>query len=213
MSEKIENSMSLISPPKLAVSSIILAGGKNSRFGQEKAFLRIGKTTIIEEQIHALSKIFDEIIIVTNKRFRYKNLDVKVVTDIIPDSGPLGGLYSGLAVSSNIHCFLIGCDMPFVNLKLIKHMIDRIGEKDIIIPESTGGKEALYAIYSINCLETIKHQVENGHLRLVDILKFHKVEYISNEDIKRLDPEEDSFYNVNSPSDYEQALRIWAKWK
>jgi molybdopterin-guanine dinucleotide biosynthesis protein A len=213
MSEKIENRVSSILPPKHAVSSIILAGGKNSRFGQDKAFLRFGNTTIIEEQIHALSEILDEIIIVTNKRSKYENLDVKVVTDIIPDSGPLGGLYSGLAVSSNIHCFLIGCDMPFVNIKLIKHMIDKIGEKDIIIPVSRGGKETLYAIYSMNCLETIKHQVETGHFRLVDILNFHEVEYISNEDIKRFDPEEYSFVNVNCPSDYDMAVRIWEKWK
>ncbi len=199
-------------PPKNAVSSIILAGGKNSRFGKEKAFLRIGKATIIERQVHALSKILDEIIIVTNERFLYKNLDAKVVSDIIPDAGPLGGLYSGLAVSSNIHCFLIGCDMPFVNLKLIGHMIDRIGEKDIIIPFSSRGKESLYAIYSINCLETIKHQIETGHLRLADILKFHKVEYISSDDIIKFDPKEYSFFNVNRPRDYEEALQIWAKW-
>lgn len=213
MLEHIENRRFSKFPPKHAVSSIILAGGKNSRYGQEKAFLRIDETTIIEKQIRALSKILDEIIIVTNERLRYKNLDAKVVTDIIPDSGPLGGLYSGLAISSNIHCFLIGCDMPFVNLNLIKHMIDKIGEKDIIVPMSAGGKEALYAIYSINCLGNVKNQVEKGQFKLVDILKFHKVEYISNEEVKRFDPEEYSFFNVNCPSDYEMALRIREKWK
>lgn len=197
--------------PKRQVSCVILAGGKSSRIGQEKAFLKIGERTIIEEQMSTLYNIFDEIIIVTNNRNSFKNMDTKVVTDIVPDSGPLGGLYSGLSVSSNIHSFLIGCDMPFINLELIKYMIENIGENDIIIPLSTKGKETLFAIYSLNCLETIRQQIELRNLKLLDILKFHKVRYIPHEEIEKFDPKESSFFNVNSPKDYEKALRIWLK--
>jgi molybdopterin-guanine dinucleotide biosynthesis protein A len=193
------------------ISCIILAGGKNARMGREKAYLRIGERTIIEEQSDALSRIFDEIIIVANSQNYFENIDVKVVTDIIPDSGPLGGLYSGLAVSSNIHSFLLACDMPFINLQLIDYMINQIGENDIVIPVSSKGIETLFAVYSLNCLETIRRQVEFKNLKLLDILTFFKVRYISQEEVEKFDPKEFSFFNVNSPKDYEEALKIWLK--
>jgi molybdopterin-guanine dinucleotide biosynthesis protein A len=193
------------------ISCIILAGGKNARMGREKAYLRIGERTIIEEQSDALSRIFDEIIIVANSQNYFENIDVKVVTDIIPDSGPLGGLYSGLAVSSNIHSFLLACDMPFINLQLIDYMIKQIGENDIVIPVSSKGIETLFAVYSLNCLETIRRQVEFKNLKLLDILTFFKVRYISQEEVEKFDPKEFSFFNVNSPKDYEEALKIWLK--
>lgn len=197
--------------PKQEVSCIILAGGENSRIDREKAFLKIGERTFIEEQVSFLKKIFDEIIIVTNNRRNFKDMDVKVVTDIVPHSGPMGGLFTGLAVSSNIHCFVIGCDMPLINLELIRFMIDEIKENDIVIPLSSKGKETLFAIYSINCLETIKRQIELKNLKLIDILKYHKVRYISQKEIETYDPEGFSFFNVNSPKDYEEVLRLWAK--
>lgn len=196
---------------KQQISCIILAGGKSTRMGREKAFFRIGKKTIIEEQKDTLSHIFEEIIIVTNALNNFKNINAKVVKDIIPESGPLGGLYSGLAVSSNIHSFLVGCDMPFINTELIEYMIEKIGENDIIIPLSTRGIETLFAMYSLNCLETIRRQIELKNLRLMDILDFFKVRYISHEEIEKYDPKELSFFNINSLEDYEKAKKIWLK--
>jgi molybdopterin-guanine dinucleotide biosynthesis protein A len=197
--------------PKHQASCIILAGGKDTRMGQEKAFLKIGKKTIIEEQKKALSKIFEEIIIVTNTLKSFKNVNAKVIKDVIPDVGPLGGLYSGLTVSSNIHSFLIACDMPFIDLQLIDYMIKQIGENDIVIPLSSKGIETLFAVYSLNCLETIRQQIEFRNLKLLDILNFFKVRYISQEEVEKFDPKEFSFFNVNSPKDYEEALKIWLK--
>jgi molybdopterin-guanine dinucleotide biosynthesis protein A len=197
--------------PKPPVSCIILAGGKSSRIGQEKAFLRIGERTIIEEQRDTLKKVFEEIIIVTNDRKKFKNISTKVVTDIIPDSGPMGGLYSGLSVCSNIHSFLVGCDMPFINVELIGYMIRHIGENDIVIPRSSRGVETLFAVYSINCLDTIRTQLEQGKLRLFDILNFHRVKYISFKEVEKFDPQGFSFFNVNNPTDYEEALKIWLR--
>ncbi len=179
--------------------------------GQEKAYLRIGERTIIEEQRDILGRIFDEIIVVAKTQNNFKNIDAKVVTDIIPDLGPLGGLYSGLAVSSNIHSFLIACDMPFINLELIDYMIKQIGENDIVVPLSSNGIETLFAVYSLNCMETIWRQIEFRNLRLQDILNFFKVRYISQEEVEKFDPKEFSFFNVNNLKDYEEALRIWLK--
>ena len=67
------------------------------------------------------------------------------------------------------------------------------------------------SIYSLNCLETIRREIELRNLKLLDILNFYKVKYISQEEIEKFDPEEFSFFNINSPKDYEKALEIWLK--
>lgn len=196
---------------KRQISCIILAGGKSARIGRDKAFITIDKKPIIEEQTDILSKIFDEIIIVTNALNHFKYVKAKVVKDIVPDSGPLGGLYSGLAVSSNIHSFLIGCDMPFINLELIEYLIEQIEENDIVVPFSSKGLETLFAIYSLNCLDTIRRQIELKTLRLSGILDFHRVRYIDRKEVEKFDPQELSFFNINNPEDFEKAKKIWLK--
>ena len=141
----------------------------------------------------------------------FRNFKAKVVKDIIPESGPLGGLYSGLAVSSNIHNFLIGCDMPFINRGLLKYMLNKIEDNDIVIPHSKRGIETLFAVYSINCLETIRKQIKLNNLKLTSILKYHRVRYISPQEISVFDPDEFSFFNINTAEDYERAQKLWLK--
>ncbi len=101
--------------------------------------------------------------------------------------------------------------MPFINLQLIDYMIKQIGENDVVIPLSSKGLETLFAVYSLNCLETIRQQIEFRNLKLLDILNFFKVRYISQEEVEKFDPQEFSFFNVNSPKDYKEALKIWLK--
>lgn len=191
------------------ISGIILAGGESVRIGQEKAFLEIGGKTLIGEQKDTLGKIFDEVIVVANILDNFTNFHSRVVKDIIPDSGPLGGLYSGLSVSSNVYSFLIGCDMPFINLNLINYMANQIEDNDIVVPLTSRGIETLFAFYSLACLGTIRRLIESNNLRLSDVLYHHKVRYIAQEEIRKIDPQEHSFFNINSPEDYKQAKRIW----
>jgi len=200
-----------MSTQKEQISCIILAGGKNIRMGREKALLSLGNKTIIEAQKDNLGQIFEEVIIVTNYENNFKNIDAKVVKDVIPGLGPLGGLYSGLSASSNIHSFLIGCDMPFVNLELVKYMIRQVGENEIVIPLSANGVEPLFAFYSLSCLESIKRQIEQKNLKLLALLNSHNVRYICQEEVRKYDPDGLSFFNINYPLDYELALKIWKK--
>jgi molybdopterin-guanine dinucleotide biosynthesis protein A len=193
------------------ISCIVLAGGMNTRIGRQKAFLRIGGATLFDHQMKVLNGFFKEIIIVTNEPENFKNFDGKVVRDIIPGLGPLGGLYSGLAVSSCIYSLLMACDMPFINLELLKYMISQINRNDIVIPRSSKGVETLFAIYSINCLESIKRQIDTRHLKLVDILNSHNVRFITREEIQDFDPRELTFININTFEEYVGAKSIWKR--
>ncbi|MFQ6082703.1 MAG: molybdenum cofactor guanylyltransferase [Candidatus Aminicenantia bacterium] len=189
------------------MTGIILAGGESKRL-KDKAFLKVGQKTIIEELIAKLIQLFEEIIIVVNSSQKFKHLGVRLIKDLIPSKGPLGGLYSGLSVSSNVHNFLIACDMPFINPNLIKYMSQQIEDYDIVVPLTNRGFEALYAFYSINCLEKIKKQIEAGNLKIIDIYPYFKVRYITPREIEKFDPEGLSFFNMNTEEDLEKARKI-----
>ncbi|MBU1487388.1 molybdenum cofactor guanylyltransferase, partial [bacterium] len=95
--------------------SIILAGGKSSRMGEDKALLRFEGRSLIEWVIAGLKEVGGEIIIVANEPERFKSLGLRAVKDILPDKGPLVGLYSGLLSSFSEYSFVCGTDMPFLS--------------------------------------------------------------------------------------------------
>ena len=104
----------------------ILAGGKNSRMGGEnKAFLTINGITVLDRMVNKLEGIFNEIIIVTNSpsEFEYLNRRCIITTDLIKNIGPLGGIYTALSITSKESVFFFPCDMPYLNIELIKKQI------------------------------------------------------------------------------------------
>ena len=105
------------------MTGIILAGGHSKRLGKDKAFITIGNSRVIEGIVNKLSAIFTDVIIVTKSPETYKYLGAKLVRDLMPESGSLIGIYSGLVSSNNDYNFIVGCDMPFLNISLIKYMM------------------------------------------------------------------------------------------
>lgn len=190
------------------MSAIILAGGKAKRFnGENKAFLKIGSKTIIESIIFKLVDIFDELIVVTNK-FDLFGYPVKMVRDIEPNMGSLCGLYSGLINSKTKYNFIVACDMPFINIELIKYMQSICEGYDVVIPKIDLKYQTLHAIYSLNCIYLIKKQLESGNLKINSFLKNAKIREMYEEEVKKFDKDLTSFININTPRDYEIARNI-----
>ena len=106
------------------MTAVILAGGKSSRMGSTKHSLNLKAKTFIELQIELLRKMFDEIIISANTPSEYEYLHLPIFKDLYPDKGPLAGIYTGLINSSSFYTFMLACDMPFVELELIKYLKD-----------------------------------------------------------------------------------------
>ena len=104
---------------KVEVTGVILAGGKSSRMGKNKALLELGGKRIIESEINLFKSIFKEVILVTNSPLEYAGFDIKIVTDIFPEKGSLGGIYTGLFYSSYDYSFVASCDMPFLRRDMI----------------------------------------------------------------------------------------------
>ena len=106
------------------MTGIILAGGKSSRMGTNKAFLTVGGERLIDRTVRIFKDIFHEVILVTNTPFDYLDQDCTIATDIIKGKGALGGIYTGLFFASHDHSFVSACDMPFLDKSFIKYMIE-----------------------------------------------------------------------------------------
>lgn len=142
---------------KFKMTGIILAGGKNSRMGTNKAFLKLDGILLIERIKAVLNELFPEIIIVTNDPLSYTRLfSAVIVTDIYKNKGALGGIYAGLFFASENHAFITACDMPFINKDLIAHLAGLAANYDIVVPQGADGMQPLHAVYSKNCLAPIK---------------------------------------------------------
>ena len=198
----------------MKATGIILAGGKNTRIGTEKAFIQLRPgSTLIQNTVETFEKLFSEIIVVTNNPHAYVKLGTRVVEDLIKGKGPLGGIFSGLCFSRSELSFVVGCDMPFPNPDLINYIIQKPVEYDVVIPVIDGKAESLFARYSKNALPVILSHLLKHQLKVQDALDNLKILKISSQEIQRFDPEHLSFFNVNTQADLKKAKDLLGRSK
>jgi molybdopterin-guanine dinucleotide biosynthesis protein A len=181
------------------MTGIILAGGKNSRMGENKAFLKMDGERLIDRTVRLFRTLFNEVIIVTTSPGDYLDLDVEIVTDIHADKGPLDGIYTGLFWATQELAFVAACDMPFLNRAFLEHMIFRSSGYDIVVPSTPDGFEPLHAIYSRRCLPAIRSLLQRDRLKITGFYKGHRILTIPQEVVRSFDPEMRMFMNVNTP--------------
>ncbi len=183
------------------MTGIILAGGKNLRMGKNKAFLEVQGTRIIDRTRSLFIDLFDEVLLVTNSPLDYLELNLRIVTDLYPEKGALGGVFTGLFHSSHSHAFVAACDMPFLNRALISRLAALSPGFDLVIPKTEDGWQPLHAIYSRKCLPFMEALILEGNLKIIDF--FHRVKKVevSTKEILPFDPQLFSFLNVNTPED------------
>jgi molybdopterin-guanine dinucleotide biosynthesis protein A len=190
----------------LDVSCIILAGGRSSRFGRNKIVEKIGNQSLLERVVSTLSPMNREMIIVTTQNSSLPELtfrsSVKTVYDVYPGKGSLGGLYTGLISSNSKYNLVVGCDMPFLNLRLLDYMINLADLADVVIPKTVKDMvEPLHAVYSQKCIEKIELLLKQNKLSIYELYTMVKVRYIQKSEIDRFDRKHLSFFNVNTESD------------
>ncbi len=195
------------------VSAILLAGGKSSRMGRDKARLKLGGDKEMLQVIAGkLFQLSDDIVVSTDGR-RYEDIGIPVrwAKDIKPGAGSFMGLYSGLKEAKYKYALVVACDMPFLNPDLLRYMIGLPRDYCILAPKVEEKIETLHAIYSKDCLPRMAELLEAGHLRINDLFSIVPVRYLSLEELDRFDPEHRSFFNVNSPGQLEEAQKIIGK--
>ncbi len=192
----------------LDLSVAVLAGGKSSRMGTDKAFVPVLGRPLIEDVLAQLAGLGRETLIVTNRPDDYRYLGVPLFGDVLPDKGALGGLYSALVAATQPHVLCVACDMPFVVRPLLDYLISLIPEGDAIVPRLAEGPEPFRAIYARACREPIRAALDAGRMRVIGFYSDVRVRYVDEAEIDRFDPRHLSFFNINSPADVEQARRL-----
>ncbi|MGR3303891.1 MAG: molybdenum cofactor guanylyltransferase [Candidatus Scalindua sp.] len=190
------------------MTAVILAGGKSSRMGSNKAFLKLKGKTFIERQIELLREMFDEIFISANTPSEYEYLNLPVFKDIYPEKGPLGGIYTSLVNSSSFYTFMLACDMPFVESGLIKYLKELTKEYDVVVPKSERGLEPLHAFYSKNCIDPIKRELDSNNLRIISFFPHVKVKIVELESLTSPDSFKNSIKNLNTRNEYEVVKNV-----
>jgi len=173
--------------------------------GRDKAFIEIDGIPIIQRIYNIFKKLFNEIIIVTNQMELYSSFKAKIVSDLIINHGALGGLYTGLFFASNPNSFCVACDMPFLKESMVRYLIQQANGYDVIVPRTEDGLQPLHAIYSKNCLESIKNIIGMGKYKIIDFYPLVKTKIIQESEFISLDINlkliRESFLNINTPEE------------
>jgi molybdopterin-guanine dinucleotide biosynthesis protein A len=186
--------------------------------GKDKALLPFLGQPLIQRVIERVSILSGEILVVTNQLENYHFLGVRLVQDILPGRGSLGGLYTALQASRADIDSLVGvvaCDMPFVDTKLLEAEIKKLinGPFDAVIPLSEHGSESFHAIYHrSSCLPAIEKSLQAGKWRVNSWFPDVHIYHMTSEETVIYDPKQWAFMNINTPADLtlaeELAIRI-----
>jgi molybdenum cofactor guanylyltransferase len=183
------------------MTGVILSGGRNRRMRENKAFLSVDGERLINRTVRLFRAVFKEVIIVTSNPPDYLEQQAIIVTDILPDKGALGGIYTGLFFAREEHAFIAACDMPFLNRAFLEYMVRRTAGYDIIVPASADGLQPLHAVYARRCLPVIRGLIEKDLLKITGFYPGHRLLTLPPEIIHSFDPEGRMFMNVNTPED------------
>ncbi|HEY8601613.1 MAG TPA: molybdenum cofactor guanylyltransferase [Thermomicrobiales bacterium] len=196
--------------PPVPLSAAILAGGQSKRMGTDKARLRLTPDgpMLIELVLSAVRSVADDILLVANDD-RLADLGLRTVSDIYPEAGALGGIYSAVASAAHEHCLVVACDMPFLSPILLRAMAAVPRDYDLLAPylivgenrqgDSTGVYETLHAIYGRATLPAIREQLEYRRYRVIGFFPQVRVRPFPEEAVRQRDPALRSFFNANTP--------------
>jgi molybdenum cofactor guanylyltransferase len=190
----------------LPLTGAILCGGRSSRMGRPKAFLPYAGKTIIEHRFAQMSELFSEVVLVANDPESYSQLSVDIVKDIIPHRGPLVGILSALLVSQYEHVFIIACDMPLVDNKLMRSMAQQRHDTDVLVLSHEEGIEPLLGIYSKRCIQPLEESIFAGTLKAMDFLSGVSAKLFPYNEQDAGAGTLPSYFNVNTPQDYSRLL-------
>ena len=184
----------------LSISGFILAGGKSSRMGTDKALLMFQDKPLLLHMINRIEPFCDKVAI-SGQNSQYANFEVEMIPDLYPDCGPIAGVFSALKYTSSDWNLMVSVDVPFVNNELFNVLISNIGESDCVIPKHISGVEPLIALYNRRTLPVIEKMITSGDYRLTNLLSKLSTSYVDCNELIKKHPR--LFMNINRMEDYQ----------
>jgi molybdopterin-guanine dinucleotide biosynthesis protein A len=192
---------------KTDITGIILAGGQSSRLGTDKAFIKIGNKTLIENTYEVITDYCKEVLISANNHTGHSFPEQRIIPDYIPGLGPIGGIYSCLKHSGTENNLVVAVDIPFINKGLIQFLISDMADAELIIPISGDGKaEPLCALYKKSVLPHLEKMIAKKDLKVQNLTHYCKSKKLPVSH-KQGFYHDRLFYNINTPDDLYQLTK------
>ena len=190
---------------------VIQAGGQSSRMGEDKALKPFLGRPLIQRVIERLTPIADEMIVTTNRPAEYGFLNQRLVPDLRPGRGALGGLYTAIDSATSPFIAVVACDMPFASKNFFESAYSLMvkEEADVVIAKTDEGYEPFHALYRREtCLPAIEAAISADQWKVVAWLPQVNVRTLSSDETKEFDPSGLCFWNVNTPEDFAKAEEL-----
>ena len=192
--------------PDLAVA--ILAGGASSRFGSDKALVRLepGGPTLLERTVAVARSISSHALVVGHQSYAALDLGIGVVPDDEPGRGPLGGIATAFHVLSAPRLVVLACDMPCLSIPLLRSLVERPSSADAVVPKTSDGRwQPLHAVYDRSALPTIDRSLRTGSSAVRSVFDHISVDTVGEDELRRIDPDLRALFSLNEPADLERA--------
>lgn len=200
------------SEPIDSVSAVVLAGGLSRRLGRDKAVEPLAGEPLIRRVLSRVAQVTDETVVVVNDAARASELpldkDVVVAVDRYPGAGSLGGIFTGLEAARSDWALVVACDMPFLNVPLLRRILSLRSGRDAVVPVIEGRPEPIHAAYSRRCLPHIERRLQANDLKISRFFENVAVEYLPQSAVDEYDPDHLSFFNINTEQDLQRARQI-----
>jgi molybdopterin-guanine dinucleotide biosynthesis protein A len=175
---------------------------------KNKALLEVGGRSFIARTVERLRPLCGEIMIIGHDSEEYAALGLPVYQDLRPGNGSLGGIETALTHSSAPVTFCVACDMPFLQAPVLAHLLETAAAGwEAVVPRIQAGLEPLCSVYSPSLLPRISELIDGGEKRIRLALAGARVCFVSEEELRTLDPQLLTFVNINTPTDFEEVCR------
>jgi len=214
MNDQLDMSRDETSPERTGppVSAVVLAGGMSRRLGRDKAVEPLGGRPLIARVLSRVAQVTDETVVVVNDATRASELpldrDVVAAVDRYPGAGSLGGIFTGLEAAQTDWALVVACDMPFLNVPLLRRILSLREGCDAVVPVVEGRPEPTHAAYSRTCLPHIERRLQANDLKISRFFENVDVGYLPQLAVDEYDPGHLSFFNVNTEQDLARARQI-----
>ena len=195
-------------------SAIILAGGRSTRLGRDKASEPLLGVSLLQRVVSRVEGLAGEIVVVRAAGQALPDIEtsasLRVVEDVYPDSGPLGGIYTGLSAITTARALSVGCDMPLLQPELLAGLLLLASDGyDAVVPTNEMFRpEPLCAVYTTRCISSAQSQVGDGALKVALFLDKLRVRYVTPSEWRAWDREGLSFLNINREADLRRAEQL-----
>ena len=195
------------------LDGIVLAGGQSRRLGVDKAMLSVGGAPLLQTTVQRVSQVCRRVIVAVDRPGRYRRLGLpaRFVADALPGLGPLAGLQSGLRACSSEYALVVACDLPFLNVELLRYMAGLPRSYQALVPRSASRDHPLHAVYARSCLPEVDALLATGGGSMKQLLERLDVRRLDERDLHQIDPDGLSLLNLNDEADLQRARSLWER--